>query len=415
MKLYQKTQSNIILIWQYIKYVAKQFFKDNCFESASALTYTTLLSLVPFMAVSVFLIKGIPYFQDLWLDAQKYIFSHFVPATGKEVQRYLQEFIKNSGQLTVIGISFLILSSMILIYTIEQTFNRIWGVKSHRGVLGTFLLYWSILTLFPILMGTSFGLSSYLWSLPMWQDTATKLGILNYILLATPFILTWLSFTLIYILIPNCKVDRMHAFFGGLIVAILFEVSKKLFATYVAGINLNALIYGTFATIPFFLLWVYISWMIILLGAELVNAMQHQQFAAKTSSESCFLQAYKWLYILWDAQQQGNSLTSRELFIKEGNLTAARPFAQLDLLEQNNWIKKTESGKYILARDLSRLTLYDFYNSMPWRLPDYKQVSGCQCTLYNSLATQLSKSTSSLKHTLNESLATSFAAIKDLN
>lgn len=411
MSFYKKITNNVTLFWQYVKYVALQFFRDNCFESASALTYTTLLSLVPLMAVSVFVIKGIPYFQDLWMDAQQYIFSHFVPATGKEVQKYLQEFIKNSGQLSVIGVLFLIFSSMILIFTIEQTFNRIWGVKSTRGVLGTFLLYWAILTLLPILMGSSFGVSSYLWSLPLWQDTAIKLGIFNYILRATPFLLIWLSFTLIYILIPNCKVNRVHACIGGFIVAILFEISKKLFTSYVSGITLNALIYGAFATVPFFLLWIYISWMIILLGAELVNAMQHNQFEAKTSSEWCFLQAYKWLYILWYAQREGCSLSAKELFTKEGKLTAANPYTQLYKLEKESWIKKTDNGDYILARDLSLVTLYDLYHSLPWRLPSQIDLETSYDPIFHSLTTQLARSDSSLQTNMNESLAKSFSEV----
>lgn len=369
MTLSHKTLRYITLFWQYIKYVITRFFKDYCFESASALTYTTLLSLVPFLAVSVFILKGIPYFQDLWMDTQQYIFSHFIPATGREVQKYLHEFVKNTGQLTMLGISFLFVSAMILIFTIEQTFNRIWGVKSSRGFLSSFILYWAVLTFLPILMGLSFGVSSYLWSLPMWQDTATKLGIVNSILIIIPFLLTWLSFTLIYILIPNCPVDRKHAIFGAFIVSILFEISKRLFASYVAGINLNALLYGAFATIPLFLLWIYISWVIILLGAQMVNAMEHYQFAAPRGSEWRFLQAYKWLAILWEAQQTGKELSAKELFYKEGKLTSSEPFKQLEVLEKNKWIKKTASNKYILARDLSAVTFYDFFKSVPWKLP----------------------------------------------
>ncbi len=369
MNLSHKTLGNINLFWQYIKYVATRFSKDYCFESASALTYTTILSLVPFLAVSVFILKGIPYFQDLWMDTQEYIFSHFIPATGREVQKYLYEFVKNSGQLTIIGISFLFISAMVLIFTIEQTFNRIWGVKSSRGFLASFILYWAVLTFLPILMGLSFGISSYLWSLPMWQDTAFRLGLVTYILRVIPFLLTWLSFTLIYVLIPNCTVDRKYAMFGAFIVAFLFEISKKLFASYVAGINLNALLYGAFATIPLFLLWIYISWVIILLGAQMVNAMEYYQFAAPKGSEWRFLQAFKWIAILWEAQQLGQELSARELFYKEGKLTCAEPFKQLEVLEKNKWIKKTASGKYILARDLSSLTLYDFCKSLPWKLP----------------------------------------------
>jgi membrane protein len=397
--------ANLTLFWQYIKYVIRQFYKDNCFESASALTYTTLLSIVPFMAVSVFIMQGIPYFQDLWAETQQFIFSHFIPASGREVERYLQEFIRNTGKLTIIGILFLVSSAMILIFTIEQTFNRIWAVKSTRSIINSFLLYWAILSLLPILMGLSFGVSSYIWSLPVWQSAVHQVGSPLKII---PFLLIWFSFALIYILLPHCYVNRKHAFQGAFIVALLFEISKRLFASYVSSINMNVMLYGAFATIPIFLLWIYISWLIILFGAELVNAMSYHKFTANDTSEWRFIQAYKWISLLWHAQKVGQALSPEELFKSEGKLTAIEPFAQLEVLESRHWIQKTEEGKYCLAKDLSYVTLYDFYNSLPWRLPESKNLVVYQDNSIKLLKSQIEQINRVMQQNMQQSIIENF-------
>ncbi|MBP9722215.1 MAG: YihY family inner membrane protein [Gammaproteobacteria bacterium] len=353
----------------FISYITREFLRDDCFESASALTYTTLLSIVPLMTVSLVIVKEIPYFQALWIDAEQYIFRHFVPATGIEVQKYLNDFVDHAGSLTLLGILFLLFSAMMLIYTIEVTFNRIWRVRSDRNVFQTAALYLAILTFAPILMAISFVLSSYVWSLSVLQSTVTSLGILEHIINFSPIGITWICFTILYVLIPNCKVSVNNALVGAFIAAILFEVAKKLFAIYVAGINLNTLIYGTFATIPLFLFWLYISWLIILLGAQIVSALSYYRFNAVETNQSRFIQAYKWLYFFWQARQKEQALSANELFKMEGRLTNADPYTQLAELKKQGWIKETPPGYYILAMDLKKFNFYDFYRSLPWRLP----------------------------------------------
>lgn len=272
MNLLKNLRAIISIAYNLSRYVVVKFNKDHCFETASALAYTTLISIVPFMAVSVFIIKGMPFFQGLWSEVQQYIFTHFLPSTGKEVQKYLESFLENTSHLSIIGGLSLIFSSMILIYTIENAFNRIWHVRLNRGLLNSFLLYWAILTLTPILMGVSFGVSSYVWSSPLMQYK-DQWGLNMYLIASIPFVLTCICFTTLYILIPNCRVKFFHALSGGFVAAIFFEISKKIFAVYVSGITLNAVVYGAFAAIPFFILWIYIAWVITLFGAELSSSL----------------------------------------------------------------------------------------------------------------------------------------------
>lgn len=259
-------------------YVIRKFLYDRCFESASSLTYTTLLSIVPLMAVSFYIAQHLPFFINLWGDTEQFIFDNFVPATGVEIRKYLVEFVYHAGELTFYGSLFLLLSALTLIYTIELTFNRIWGVRADRGIIESFFLYCALLLCAPILMGFSFFISTYIWSL-----TAEHLKLIgaHYFLKFVPFSLTWGCFTVLYILLPNCRVSKKHALWGALVAAALFEGAKFFFALYVANMNSNTLIYGAFATIPIFLLWIYISWLIVLFGAEVVCAISfyrdHQQ------------------------------------------------------------------------------------------------------------------------------------------
>lgn len=252
----------------FIKYIIKKFFQDNCFESVSALTYTTILSLVPLMAVAIYIVQSLPHFQDFWFEAEKYIFSHFVPATGREVEQYLKQFASQTLNFTIIGSIFLVISAIIMIYTTEQVFNRIFEVQSNRSILKSLRLYFSILFFTPILVGSSFAISSYLWT-----DILEHISIISILLELTPMILVWLCLSLVYKILPNCYVRLSYAVLGALIAAILFEISKNIFTEYVSGITLNYLIYGAFSTVPFFLLWIYISWMIILIGAQIVHAL----------------------------------------------------------------------------------------------------------------------------------------------
>ncbi len=254
---------------EFLTYLVNKIVQDRCFESASALSYTTLLSIVPFMAVSFYIAQRMPFFTDAWSDAEQYIFSNFVPATGTEIRLYLLDFVSHAGQLSLYGSVFLFISALTLLYTIEMTFNRVWQVQTYRSLLASFCLYCVLLISTPPLMGVSFLVSTYLWvALDFFQFINT-----SYFLKFLPLMLTWGAFTLLYVAMPNCKVVKTHALLGGLIAALLFETAKFFFALYVASMNANMLIYGAFAIIPIFLCWLYISWLIVLFGAEFICSL----------------------------------------------------------------------------------------------------------------------------------------------
>lgn len=250
----------------------KRLFQENYTYRASALAFTTLLTIVPLLAVIVSLIAIFPIFNQLINLAQNYIIENFVPTSGTTIQLYLEGFIKQATHLPKLGIIFLFFTVITLIVTVEHTLNEIWGAKQRKKKISAILLYWLVLILTPLFLGLSVLLSSYIFSLSWIAGATSKLGINVLILSSLPLAINTLLFSVLYIAVPNCRVEWQEGLVGGFIAAVLYELAKKGFAFYVLQFPSYEIIYGTLATIPIFLLWIYISWLIILYGALVTHA-----------------------------------------------------------------------------------------------------------------------------------------------
>lgn len=247
--------------------------QDKITVSAGHLAYVSLLSLVPFIMVFFTILSAFPAFSDTRGDLEELIFNSFVPHAGDQVQTYMTEFVGNASGMGAIGILSLMIVALLLISNIDKTLNRIWQSKSERPLIFTFAIYWMVLTLGPLLMGSSVAISSYLVSLANSAEEYT-FGATTAFLKAVPFITSISAFFLIYMLVPNKKIEPKHAATGALVAAILFETSKKLFALYVTSFPSYQLIYGALAVIPILFVWVYLSWVVVLLGAEVTHVLE---------------------------------------------------------------------------------------------------------------------------------------------
>ncbi len=247
-----------------------QFQEDRLNRVAQALSYTTLLSLVPLTTLAFGVFSIFPVFQKWMLVMQNYLYSHFVPAAGDVVQRYLNQFASKSAQLTAFGLGFLIVTALMLMATIEETFNDIWRVPQKRKLVHRFLSYWAILTLGPILLGVSLSLTSALFS---FSGGNVGVGVWHAVLVSLPFVAEVCVFMLLYIVVPNATVSWRHALIGSMVTALLFEIAKRGFALVVIKYSSYRLVYGALAALPVFLIWIYVSWAVILMGALLVALM----------------------------------------------------------------------------------------------------------------------------------------------
>lgn len=258
-----------IQFWRFTRLLGRRYSDDRLNRVAQALSYTTVLAVVPFTTVAFAILSVFPVFEEWMATIQTFIYKHFVPTSGDTVQYYLQQFSQKSAQLTAIGLLFLIVTALMLMETIEYTFNEIWRVQQKRKALHRFLTYWAILTLGPILLVVSLSLTSYVVSLPLFEKTMGG-SVRGFFLNSLPFLFEVLAFSLLYLAVPNTRVRWRHALAGSVFSAILFELAKWGFAYFVVHFSSYQLVYGAIATLPVFLIWIYLSWIIILLGAEFV-------------------------------------------------------------------------------------------------------------------------------------------------
>jgi len=248
-----------------------RFNQNKLTQAAGALTYSTMLAIVPLVMVIFSIFTAFPMFNEMADSVKDFIFANFAPSASDVVGQYIDEFVNNSKQMSSIGIVSLIAVALLLIHTINNTLNAIWRAQP-RGILFSFTIYWAILTLGPILMGASFAVSSYVADIKMFDselDLPFGITLLSFV----PFLLTWLGFTFIYTVVPNKKVNITHAAWGALVAAIFFSLGKKAFTWYIITFPSYQVIYGAMATLPLMLLWLQLSWLFILLGAQLAAVL----------------------------------------------------------------------------------------------------------------------------------------------
>jgi membrane protein len=352
--------------WRFLTFMAAQFSAKEHQKSAAALTYMTLFAIVPLMTVTYSMFSVIPAFQGLGDQLQGFIFAHFMPDTGEEVKQYLGDFSSQARSLSGFGVLMLVVTAYLMLKNIEKTFNAIWGVKTGRKGLSNFLLYWAILSLGPLLLGLGLAVSTYLLSLKFMVKEYDALGLLPWLLSTLPWLLTWSAFTLLFAAVPNCKVPFKQAAIGGLITSLCFEALKTLFSFVVAKTSISA-IYGAFAFVPRFLLWIYLLWMIILGGAILVRTLTSWQVSMNGLDYPDLMAA---LIALWEFQLRlsaGDSLTDSDL--SKAGVASEQWHRVRDALLDARVISVTQNGDYVLCRDLNTLNLRDLADMLA--LPSY--------------------------------------------
>lgn len=257
MNILKHIQTFLVMLWSRINH-------DRLTSSSAELAYTTILALVPLITVVFSLLSAFPMFSDVSQSLKQLIYSNLVPTASDTIQNYLEQFIANTKKMTFIGIIGLIVTSLLLINSINNALNRIWQTKRKRSFMYNLTMYWTILTLGPILVGSSVAVSSYIFSLKWLSNAASG----DLLLSTLPFIISVVGFWLLYSIIPTESIPFKEAAIGALVAAILFEIGKRAFALYVTSFPTYQLIYGVVSSIPIMLVWIYCSWCIVLFGAE---------------------------------------------------------------------------------------------------------------------------------------------------
>ena len=266
-------REKLLAVLTFCRYALHRFNQDGCFAAAGALSYTTLVSLVPLGVIALGVLSAFPNFATVRQELLALIFRNLVPQIGEQVNWWFQYFAESAAQATAIGIVGIAATGVLLLATVEDQLNALWRVTTPRPWSQRIVAYWTLITLGPLLVGMSLTLSTYL-------DTAARRAGLDpqalahyggfwphYIARLVPLLLESVACTLLYCLIPNCLVRWRDAALGAAVAAVAIEILKIGFAFYIGTMSSYQTVYGALAAIPIFLLWMYVSWLAVLLGA----------------------------------------------------------------------------------------------------------------------------------------------------
>lgn len=358
---------------RFIRFMLKRFIEDRGTHTAGTLAYTTLISLVPLFAVGLSFLAIFADLKHQSSDILNFFFENFVPASREIVQQYIEQFANKASRMSAAGLLVLIFTALMMMATIDTSLNRIWRVRTPRNKKSSFLVYGAVLTWGPMLIGAGIGLTSYLVSLPLLDEAASPFGGRAAILSFTPYLLETIAFVLLYLVVPNRRIRLRHAIAGGILAAILFEAAKRGFAWYVTTFPTYEAIYGALAVIPIFLVWVYVSWVVILLGAEFaccLDVYRDKEEMSWDGEEVKFLLAVRLIGYMWLGQQEGRSMRTRDLLqamptVDEENLRDI-----LLELQKADFVARTADKGWVLTRDLDEVSLFDLYRTSSFALPE---------------------------------------------
>jgi len=355
--------ANVIasLRWFYAN-IVEQFGAHGLLTNAAALTYTTLFAVVPLMTLSYTIVSMFPDFSVFAQQVQTFVFENFVPSSSELVQQKLSDFAQQARALTFAGFALLFVTAFMTLVNIESAFNEIWQVAEPRRGLQRFVVYWAVMTFGPPLVVGGLLVSSYLMSLPLIEHTDT-IGARQTLLGLLPMLFSTAGFTVLFYAMPNCRVRFRHALVGGLVTMVFFEAAKRLFTMIVAHTNMQ-FIYGTFAAVPLFLTWLYLTWVLILSGAIVVRTLGMPRDTTLNDGAPSLVQCVRILAFLQRAHRDGRPVTRRDLndAVKLSGVERDRVFAALSELGL-----LSDAGDYVLlARDLRGVTLFDLYERLPY-------------------------------------------------
>jgi len=359
--------SSIPRVKRLAAHVWRHFSEDRLFDEAASLSYTSLLSMVPLLAVVFGVASAFPVFQQWSEQLQSFVFTNFVPDSGDQIQAYLVVFLDSVSGLTLPGTLFLILTALLLMVRIERAFNLIWRVPTARSIRNRVVMYWAVLTLGPLALGAAIALSAQ----PVFEQVAAGVSTHSNWRAFGIFSLSWLAFTLMFLLVPNRRVHFSHALVGAFVSALLFGLAKQAFVTFVAKASFSV-IYGALATIPIFLFWLYLVWIVVLLGASLAASLttfNDRKADWGWPKKWEFLLAYRLVGYLWKAQINGKALSTEALLKALEGVTEPGLAEQLGLLIDAGIVTRSEGGNWLLCRDLDTVSLLNLYSSGGFFLP----------------------------------------------
>ena len=391
----------------FLPFMWKNFMQDRILLSAGSLAFQTLLSLVPLMAVVLSVLSISPVFENFTRHVEDFILQNFVPASGEMLKEYFWEFLGKTSTVPAVGGIFLFVIALFLISTVDHTINQIWNVHAPRKILQGFTLYWTVLTLGPIIIGSGLVAGSYVWYTVFTEGPLLEMRtrILSYL----PLVNSFLAFFLLYMLVPNHRVKFFHAVSGAFLATMLFELSKKWFSFYVTTFATFEHIYGALSVIPLLFFWIYLIWVVALSGAEFVYCLGAIRPAAKAKSRFRPLKSIRDVISVmehvWTGQQSGEYVSLKKAAAVGDGIKGRRLRDIVDVLLENNLLHVTADGGLAVSGDIHELTLYDLYRVIPQEGIGGNEDDGAGNEYTESLALLEERILQCLQENMNEPLA----------
>ena len=345
----------------------KNFIHDRIFLGAGSLAFQTLLSIVPILAIILSILNVFVVFAPFKHSIEDFLVQNFMPGAGMVLNNYLTDFIGKTSSVPILGGVFLFIIALFLISTVDHTLNEIWEVHAPRKALQGFTLYWTVLTLGPVLIGSSLAASSYVWY--MIFTAGPLLEMKTSFLSLFPVFNSIVAFFLLYMLVPNRRVRFVHAFSGAILAAVLFELSKRWFAFYITHIATFQHIYGALSVIPMLFFWIYLGWIVVLTGAEFVfclGALKPEGMVVEPFNPMRGVpEILSVLAHIWSGQKSGDAMNMTKILKVVHGITPSGLRKIVDMLLLNELVHLTVNGDLAISRDLYVQTLYDLYAIIP--------------------------------------------------
>ena len=357
-------------------YALRRFNVDGCFAASGALSYTALVSLVPLAVIALGSLSSFPIFAPVRDQILQLALENFVPSIGEQAAWWFRAFADSATQTTAIGFAGIATTGVLLLVTVEDQLNLIWRVTAPRPWVQRLLAYWTLITLGPLLVGISLSLSTY------FEIAARQVGFgqeamvwlasswLHGLARAVPALLEFVALTLLYCLIPNCTVRWRDGAFGAVIATVAIEILKVGFSIYIGASSFYSTVYGALAIIPIFLLWMYISWMAVLLGAVVAAALPKWRIDQRIGNVSAggvrLGLSLALIAALVRAQKHGEARSTSALAAELGVATTVID-EHLKPLAEAGFAAHRQDGCWVLAWSPETATLHDLYEAL--RLP----------------------------------------------
>ncbi|AIT09766.1 hypothetical protein LO80_07155 [Candidatus Francisella endociliophora] len=390
-KLYKKY---LLLIRNYWIWVFKEYIRKDCPTVAAAITLTSLFAIVPAFFIIINILNAFNAFSSLSANLQDFLFENMLPATATTVQQYITGISANMTTLPITSVVVLLVVIFLMIKRLEITLNKIFYVNRPRPLVQSLLVYWALMTMGPLLMGFVFISSTYVLSMTWFFK---DIGIEQYLLNGLSLVFLTGGFFVVYKILPNTRINSKIALIAAFLVAIVFSAAKKIFAIYMFYVPTYSVIYGSLSLIPIFILWVFVTWQITLLGAVMIRAMQYMKVTLDFKKEvkrddlSIGVNMLKELYL---AQKElKNGVTINNLYQKMAVADYDKVKRILYDFEAANIIRITAQDICYLNCDVFDINLHNIYLALNptinFKTSSIRKLNAIKSDLYEDLNIKL--------------------------